>query len=365
MISMAKPIFEEEEFAAVKNVLKSGMLVQGEEVYKFEESFAKYNRTKHAIATNSGTSALHTMLLAAGIKKGDEIITVSFSFVASSNAIVYCGAKPIFVDVGLKTFNINPSLIESKITPQTKGILVVHLFGNPCDMKPLQEIAEKHNLILFEDCCQSHGAEFNGKKVGSFGHGAFSFYPSKNMTTGEGGIITTDSDEVAHLAREIRQHGTERRYYYDMLGFNYRMTNIGGALGLVQLQKLDKFNQIRITNALTLTKGLKDISSIELPCATSNCKSVFNQYTIKVNESSSLTRDELKAKLAEKGISSDIYYPVPIHKQTLYKEQLGYNLSLPITEKLAGQVLSIPIHPSLKRDELEYIIDTMHVLLKR
>lgn len=350
MINIAKPLIGDEEKQAVLEVLDSGILAQGPRVKAFEEAFASMCGVKHAIATTSGTTALHTALLAHGIGAGDEVITSPFTFIASSNSVLYVGARPIFVDIDPDTFNINPEFIEAAIRPNTKAIMPVHLFGLSCDMQPILEIAEKHNLVIIEDACQSHGAVYNRHKVGSFGTGTFSLYPTKNMTSAEGGMITTNDDRLAESCRVIRQHGMRRRYYHDELGFNFRMTDVHAAIGLAQLKKLGGFNQKRRENAGYLSTHLRGVVTPYIP---EGSEHVFHQYTIRVSGSK---REGLMAYLQEKGVGSGVYYPVPIHQQTYYMNELGYKQSLPEAERAANEVLSLPVHPDLSLADLETIV---------
>lgn len=355
MIPIAKPLIGVEEEKAVNAVLKSGFIAEGEVVRDFEGAFAKYIGVKHAVAVNSGTAALHVALLAAGIEDGDEVICPSFSFIATGNSILYCNAKPVFADVLEDTFNVDVEDVKEKITKKTKAVMPVHLYGQPAEMKALVELCADKKLVLIEDACQAHGAEYEGKRVGSFGVGCFSFYPTKNMTTGEGGMITTDDDVVAERCRLIRAHGMKVRYHHDMLGFNYRMTNVAAAIGVEQLKKLDGFNQKRIENAEYLTKKLAGVRGITPPAVKNNIKHVFHQYTIKVAGGG---RDALIKKLTDNGIGHGIYYPIAIHQQKLYQE-LGFKASLPITEKLCGEVLSLPVHPSVSKADLDSIVKVL------
>ena len=359
MIRIASPLIGNEEIKAVREVLKSGLLAQGPKVKEFEERIAEYIGVKYGIATSSGTTALHTALLAAGIKPGDEVITTPFTFIATANSILYCNAKPVFADIDEKTFNINPDEIEKKITEKTKAILPVHLYGQPADMERILEICETHNLLLIEDAAQALGAEFNNKKVGSFGICAiFSFYPTKNITTGEGGMIVTNDENLAERCRKIRNHGEYQRYFVDSLGYNYRMTDIAAAIGLTQFRKLEKFNKKRIKNAKFLTKHLKDIEEIEVPFVDKRVKHVFHQYTIKTSR-----RDELKEFLEKRGIQAVVYYPLPIHKQKFYQD-LGYKETLPVAESIALKVLSLPVHQNLKKEDLEFIVESIREFFK-
>jgi len=353
MIPIAKPQIGPEEKQAVMEVLDSGILAQGPRVGAFEEAFAEMCGVRYAVATSSGTTALHTALMAHGIGSGDEVITSPFTFIASANSILYTGARPVFVDIDPETFNIHPYLIEKALTPRTRAILPVHLFGLPCDMDPIMSIAEKYGLQIIEDACQSHGARYRDKRTGSFGTGTFSLYPTKNITSAEGGMITTDNAEIAAKCRAIRQHGMSRRYYHDMLGFNYRMTDIHAAIGLAQLQKLETFNQARQGNARYLSDNLRGVVT---PVVPEGREHVFHQYTIRVPGNSSEKRDMLKKYLAEKGVGAEVYYPVPVHKQALYTEEFGYKEELPETERAAREVLSLPVHPALSPADLTAIV---------
>lgn len=350
MIPIAKPLLGKEEIDAVTEVLSSGMIAQGPKVEEFELAFSEYTGCEYAAAVNSGTAALHIALLAHGIGKEDEVITSPFTFIATANSILYTGAKPVFADIEPDTYNIDPEKIKEKINPKTKAIMPVHLYGQSADMKAIMEIAEDHKLVVIEDACQAHGAECLGKKAGSFGTGAFSFYPTKNMTTSEGGIITTSDREIAEKSKMIRAHGSRVRYLHEMLGFNLRMTDIAAAMGLAQLEKLDGFNASRQKNAAMFSEGLKSISGIVPATTRKGYTHVFHQYTIRAQN-----RDKLADFLKEKGIGTGVHYPIPIHKQPYYME-LGYKDSLPVSEKAAEEVLSLPVHPALSRDDVLKVI---------
>jgi len=357
-ISTTSVTVDNESMQAILDILKSGQLAQGPKVEEFETKFADYIGTKYAIALNSGTAALHVSLLAAGITRGDEVITTPFSFISTANCCLFCGAVPIFVDINDETFNISPYLIEKKITTKTKAIIIVDLYGQPCDMDEILGICKRHNLVLIEDACQAHGAEYNGHKVGSFGIGCFSFYPTKNMTTGEGGMITTNDEGIARKARMIRQHGQSQRYVHELLGYNYRMTDIAAALGICQLKNLDTANVKRIKNAKYLSEHISQIVGLVPPYVATKRKHVFHQYTIKVTDNYMLSRDELQQKLSAQRIGSAVYYPTPIHKQQLYRN-LGYDESLPASESVAKKVLSLPVHPDLEESELKKIVEAL------
>ena len=354
MIPIAKPEISDEEIREVEKVLRSGYLVSGKKVKEFEKNFAHYIGVKHAIATSTGTSALHTALLSLGIGKGDEVITTPFSFISSSNCILFVGAKPVFVDIDERTFNIDSNKIEEKITERTKAVLPVHLFGQPCEIKKISEICDDHGLFLIEDSCQAHGAEYEGKKVGSFGDvSCFSFYATKNMPIGEGGMITTNDEEIAEKARIIVNQGQKKKYNHAELGFNYRMMELQAVIGLGQLKKLDERNEKRIKNAAFLTKNLLRINYIKTPFISPNVKHIFHQYTIRCRE-----RDKLQTHLLNEGIQTMIYYPISIHKQPLY-QKLGFNIRLEKSEKAAREVFSVPVYSSLSKKDLEKIVKSI------
>ncbi len=352
MIPISEPFLGEEEINSVINVLKSGHLVQGEKVREFEENFAKFCGVDYAVAVSSGTSALHLALMALGIGKGDEVITTPFSFIASSNAILYIGAKPVFVDIEKDTYSINPNLIESAVTSKTKAVLGVHLYGHPF-AKEIRRICEDNNLYLIEDACQAHGASINNQKVGSIGDaGVFSFYATKNMTTGEGGMITTNNSDVYNKLKLLRTHGEIKRYHSIMIGYNFRMTDIQAAIGIEQLKKLEKFNEKRISNAKLLSSLLFDIEGITLPVVKRGYKHVFHQYTIRVDSNK---RKTLMQHLENKGIMTKIYYPTIIPDQPVYKSLIESKESFPVAREISQEVLSVPIHPSLTEKDIRYI----------
>ena len=355
-VPIAKPIIGEEEIENVVEVLKSGMIAQGPKVMEFEEKFANWIGAKYGIATNSGTSALHVALLACGIGEGDEVITTPFTFIASGNAIVYTGATPVFADIDLDTYTIDPDSIEDLITDKTKAILPVQLYGQAADMDKIREIAEKHDLKIIEDAAQAHGAEYNGEKVGTLGDMAcFSFYPTKNMTTSEGGMITTDDEELAKKAQMFRAHGASERYHHDEIGYNFRMTDIAAAIGLAQLNVIDEFNNKRINNANYLNEQLKDVEGIVSPKSPDNYKHVYHQYTILVEKGN---RDDWVEFLTNKGIGTGIHYPIPLYNQPIYKK-LGIEGDCPLAEKAADNVISLPVHPSLTKEDLDLVVDAV------
>ncbi len=364
-IPIAKPLLGAEEFEAVKRVMESGILAHGPEVEAFEKEFAEYIGVKHAVAVANGTAALDIALKAIGIGPGDEVITTPFTFIATSNAILFQGAKPVFADIDPETYNLDPDNVLEKITSKTKAIIVVHLYGHPADTKAFKEIAEDYKLYLVEDSAQAHGAEYNGVKVGSIGDvGAFSFYPTKNMTTGEGGMITTNNDEIARKARLLRNHGQSEKYLHVILVYNLRMTSIAAAIGRVQLKKLEEFNEKRRSNAEKLTKGIKSIKGLNPPVEKPYAKHVYHQYVVWVGEEYPLTRDELRKHLLKKGIGAAIHYPRPVFQQPLYKK-LGYPQNIcPNSINASKHVLSLPVHPALSSEDIEYILDALKEPIK-
>jgi dTDP-4-amino-4,6-dideoxygalactose transaminase len=357
MIPIAQPLIGEEERQAVLQVLDSGVLAQGPRVQAFEQAFADMCGVRYAVATSSGTTALHVALLAYGIGIGHEVITTPFTFIASANSIRYTGARPVFVDIDPVTLNLDPSNIESAITPHTRAIMPVHLFGLMCDMDPILALADAYNLVVIEDACQAHGAEYKGKRAGSLGTGCFSLYPTKNITSAEGGMITLDDPEIADRCRVLRQHGMRRRYYHDDTGFNFRMTDVHAAIGLAQLPKLARFNEARVSNAAFYTEHLRNVGTPTVP---SGHRHVFHQYTIRVRDGQ---RDSVLAGLAERGIAAGVYYPVPVHHQPPYQEQEAAN-SYPAAECAALEVLSLPVHPGLSLEDLETVVASVNELTR-
>jgi dTDP-4-amino-4,6-dideoxygalactose transaminase len=363
MIPIAKPLISGEEIDGVVDVLRSGMIAEGPRVKEFEDAFKTFIGVDHAIAVNSGTAALHIALQARGIGEGDEVITTPFSFIATANSILHTGAKPVFADIEPDTYNIDPEDIKMKITHRTKAILPVALYGHPAEMGAILDIAEDRGLAVIEDACQAHGALYRGRMSGSFDVGCFSFYPTKNMTSGEGGMITCGDGKLAEKARMIRSHGSKVRYYHEMLGYNMRMTDIGAAIGLAQLKKVDGFNQKRIENAAHLSELLKDVPGVITPAVRPYCRHVFHQYTIRITGDFPLSRDALAQELTKAGIGNSIFYPVPIHRQQLYRE-LGYDGAHPKSEQAAKEVISLPVHPSITKEDIDDVVKTIKGIAK-
>jgi perosamine synthetase len=320
---------------------------------------------REAVAVSSGTAALHVALLAHGIGPGDEVVTSPFTFVATANAVLATGARPVFADVSEDDFNLDPARAAESIGERTRALLPVHLYGQAADMEAFAALARRHGLALIEDAAQAAGALFSGRKAGSFGTGCFSFYATKNMTTGEGGMITTDDPELAARARLLRDHGQRRRYVSETLGYNLRMTEVAAALGLAQLQKLDAFNERRRANARYLTERLSGLrAGVATPCELRGRYHVYHQYTIRVSLPACLPdrmagqagrgRDALLRHLRDRDIEAAVFYPLPVHKQPLYKG-LGHRERLPVAERLSREVLSLPVHPGLSRDDLDAV----------
>jgi dTDP-4-amino-4,6-dideoxygalactose transaminase len=351
MIPAAKPIIGEEERTAVDRVLQSGMLAQGPEVAAFENEFSNVVDQRHCITVNSGTSGLHVSLTAVGIKKGDEVIVPSFTFAATANSVALTGATPIFVDIDPQSFNIDPIAIEAAITPRTRAIQPVHLYGQPAAMKEIMAIAARHGLLVIEDAAQAHMAALDGTPVGAFGiAGVFSFYPTKNMTSGEGGMISTANVEVARQCRLLRNQGMERRYENEVVGFNTRMTDIHAAIGRVQLTKLAGWTAQRRSNAKFLDENLE---GVVVPHVVPGAFHVYHQYTIRIIGHD---RDLFAAEMTKRGVGNGVYYPTPVHRLSAF----GHTFDLPETTRASREVLSIPVHPSLSKGDLETIVSVIN-----
>jgi len=337
--------------AAVARVLDSCQFVLGSEVAGFEQEFAAYCGTAECIALNSGTSALHLALLAAGVGPGDEVITVPFTFVASVAAVIYAGARPVLVDIDPLSFTIDPAAIEAAITPRTKAILPVHLYGQPSDMDPIMEIAKRHGLVVIEDAAQAHGAKYKGRPVGSIGDMAcFSFYPGKNLGAyGEGGAVTTSNPEYARTIRMLRDWGQDRKYHHVLRGYNYRMEGFQGAILRVKLRHLERWTEARRTIVGKYNQLLAD-SSVERPKEMPWARHVYHVYTLRTDD-----RDGLQAALNAEGIQTGIHYPVPVHLQPAYAD-LGYAKgAFPHSERAAAEVLSLPLYPEMTDAQSEAV----------
>jgi dTDP-4-amino-4,6-dideoxygalactose transaminase len=345
---------------AVLKVLESTQFVLGNEVTALEQEFANYCGAEHGIAVNTGTSALHLALLAAGIGAGDEVITIPFTFVATVAAICYTGATPVFVDIDPISYTIDVTQIEKAITERTKAILPVHLYGQPADMEPIMEIARRHGLTVIEDAAQAHGAEYKGQRIGSIGDiGCFSFYPGKNLGAyGEGGMIVTNNPEYAHTMQMLRDWGQERKYHHVIKGYNYRMDGIQGAILRVKLRYLEKWTEARRTNAAQYDALLKDIS-LTIPTVMPYSRHVYHVYAVR-----SPQRDELQQKLNDQGIQTGIHYPIPVHLQPAYSD-LGYKIGdFPHSELAAKEVFSLPMYAELTPPQINIVAESLQGILQ-
>lgn len=359
MIPVAKPWIGFKERRAVDRVLRSGALAQGPEVAAFEREFShKILDSRPVVAVNSGTSGQHLGLLASGIGPGDEVIVPSFTFAATANSVALTGATPVFCDIDPETYCLDVAEVEKAITPRTKGVMPVHLFGHPADMNGLTELATSKGVCIFEDAAQAHGAMVAGQNVGTFGDFAmFSLYPTKNMTSGEGGMVACASEETARRIRILRNQGMEKQYENEVIGYNNRMTDIHAAIGRVQLTRLESWTEKRRRNADFLSRNLTGVIT---PKEKPGAKHVYHQYTIRVPED----RDGFARALREEfGVGCGVYYPIPNHKlRSLAKFAQG--VELPHTDSAASEVLSLPVHPFLTRGQLTRIVDAVNILAK-
>ena len=366
-IPLYKIYWDEEDVNGVVETIKRGMFwAIGPNVEKFEEIVADYVGAKYAVAFNSGTSALHAILLAYDIKEGDEVIVPSFTFIATANCVLFVRATPVFAEIEEKTCGLNPEDVKERISSKTKAIMPIHYGGLPCQIRELKEVADDYNLLLIEDAAESLGAHINGKKVGSFGHaGMISFCGNKVITTGEGGIITTDSKDICERLKLIRSHGRQEieDYFtstktmdYVTLGYNWRMSNITATVGISQVKKLDKVVEMRRRNAAHMTEKISKIDGIEPPNPPKGYFHIYQMYTIKISRGREI-RDGLKNYLAEKGVMTKMYFP-PVHLTRFYRKKFGFKGGeLPVTEKLSKQVLTLPMYPTLTTSEMDYIIE--------
>jgi len=359
-IHLASPIIDAEMKAAALSALENEMMVMGESVFKFEEEFAQYCGTKHAVSTASGTAALSITLQALNIGHDKEVITTPFSFIATANSIVHAGADPVFADVEDSGTNLSPSKTQAKIGSKTRALMPVHLYGQPSRIDEFRDLAVEAGLSLIEDACQAHGAEFKGRRVGSIGDaGCFSFYPAKNMTVGgDGGMITTNNEELADATRSIRDCGRDKnsKYYHGRIGFTSRLNTVNAAIGRVQLKRLEAWNQARRRLSERYRKELENVRDMTLPPLDGNMeKAVYHSFVIRTK-----LRDQVKKRLADNGIETGIHYPKPIHLQAPYRQKYGYTEgTFPVSESLSNEVLSLPIFPTLTEDEVVRVCEAL------
>jgi perosamine synthetase len=358
MIPPARPDIGPEEIAAVTEVLNSGMIAQGRRVAELEQRWAEYCGSKHAIALSNGTVGLMSIWAGLGLGAGDEVITVSHTFNATVSSILFTGATPVFVDIEPDTYLMDAGRIEAAITSRTRAICPVSLFGVVADMDAIQAIADRHGLIVVEDACQAHGAVYRGRRAGSFGYAAFSLYGTKNMTTGEGGFVNTNDDRLADWIRLYRNQGMKARYHHDILGYNFRMTDIAAAIGLVQLDKLERNTARRQELARRYDAAFADLP-VKLPIWPEARTHVYHQYTIGVGAA----RDQIVAEMKEAGVICGIYYPIPCHKAA-YIQELGIEADLPNTDAAAAESMSLPMFPGLTEAEQDEVIAALRASVR-
>lgn len=348
----------------VLEVVRSGVIAQGPMVKRFEDAFAQVAGVKHAVAVNNGTTALVAAIQVLDLQPGDEVITSPFTFVATLNAILEAGATARFADIRADDFCIDPDAVAAAVGPRTKVLMPVHLYGQTADMGKLAPLAAEHGLAVVEDSAQAVGATFDGRPAGSFGIGCFSLYATKNITTAEGGMVTTDDDALADKLRVLRNQGMRARYQYEMAGHNYRMTDLHAALGIPQLEKLATVTAARARNAAALSAGLADVPGLTVPAVLPGREHVWHQYTVLVGEDAAVTRDELSAKLTELGVGSGIYYPKVVFDYDCYREHPGVvTADVPVASKVAAQALSLPVHPALSEADVTTIVDSVRKVL--
>jgi UDP-4-amino-4,6-dideoxy-N-acetyl-beta-L-altrosamine transaminase len=377
-LPFSKPSIGQEEIDEVIDTLRSGWITTGVKTHKFEDDFRKYTQSKFAIALSSCTAALHLALIAANVERDDEVITTPFTFAATTEVILYQNAKPVFVDIKEDTYNIDSKKIEEKITDKTKAIIPVHYGGQPCDMDEIMKIAKKHNLVVIEDAAHALGAKCNGRIIGSIGDfTTFSFYPTKNITTVEGGMITTDDEKSAEKIRILSLHGIskdawnrytkEGSWYYEILekGYKYNMTDIQAALGIHQLKKIEKFIKIRDAYAKQYTKGFEDVEEIITPYLKKNIRHAWHLYPIRIDTGNlRIKRNEFIEKLKEKGIGTSVHF-IPLHLHPFYRKTFNYQRGdFPVTEKVYENIISLPIYPAMSRKDVKYVIHSVREIIK-
>ena len=358
MIPIAKPNLGEDEKRAVLEVLESGQLAQGPRVAEFEKRFAEYVGRGHGIAVTNGTAALHIALLAHGIGRGHEVVVPPLTFFASASTVIQCGGKPTFADVDRDLYNMDPTRLKTAVTKKTRAVMPVYLYGQTAEMDPINEIAEAHDLLVLEDACQAHGAEYHGRKAGDLGDTAcFSFYPTKNMTTGEGGMILTDDPKIAEACRLLRDHGQRAKYDHILIGFNCRMTEVAAAIGLAQLRKLDGFVRKRRENAARLTKGIAQIDGLTPPVEGNWMLHSYYQYVLRVEDEFPLTRDAIVQRLTSEGIGCRPSYPTVLYRQKAFRKRPTNRCK--VAEDVVPRLFEIPVHPLVSPEDIERVLGVL------
>ncbi len=365
MIPVSAVIIPPEADQLVREVLKSGMLAQGPMVKRFEDEFARLVGVRHAIAVNNGTTALVASLQVLDLEPGDEVLTSPFTFVATLNAILEAGATAIFADIRDDDFCLDPTAAKRAIGPRTKVLMPVHLYGQCADMDALAPLAEEHGLHLVEDAAQAHGASIGDRRAGSFGLGCFSFYGTKNITTGEGGMITTDDDLLADRLRVLRNQGMRERYVYEMAGHNYRLTDLQAALAIPQLARIAETTAARQANADRLLAGLADVAGLRMPSQLPGRSHVWHQFTVQVTDTAPIDRDEFVARLGEHGVGCGIYYPRLVFDYDCYRNDPRVTTpDVPVAQSVVRGVVSLPVHPNVSAEDIDTIVGTVRDLMK-
>ncbi len=362
MIPIAKPALGDEEKRAVLEVIESGQLAQGARVAEFEKRFAEYVGRGHGIAVSNGTAALHVALLAHGVGRGDEVVVPPLTFFASASTVMLCGGAPVFADVDRDLYNLDPARFKAALTKKTRAVMPVHLYGQTAEMDPINEVAEARDIVVLEDACQAHGAEYHGRKAGNLGDTAcFSFYPTKNMTTTEGGMIVTDDPRIAERCRLLRDHGQAAKYEHVLVAYNYRMTEVAAAIGLVQLRKLDGFVRRRRENAARLTKGLSRIDGLTPPTEGNWMLHSYYQYVVRVEDRFPLSRDEVVRRLNAEGIGSRPSYPKVLYQQKAFGSRRP-RARCRVAEEVVPRLIELPVHPLVSPDDVDRIVATVESL---
>ena len=364
MIPISTVVLGPEVEAKVLEVLRSGMVAQGPVVAEFERRFAELTGVKHAVAVNNGTTALVAAIQVQDLQPGDEVVTTPFTFVATLNAILEAGATATFADIRTEDYNLDPVATEAAITDRTKVLMPVHLYGQTAQVDAFVHLSQRHGLALIEDSAQSHGATFEGRAAGSFGLGCFSFYGTKNLTTGEGGIITTDDDDIADRLRVMRNQGMRARYQYEMAGHNYRLTDLQAALVLPQLDRYAQTVAQRKENAAALAEGLADVPGLVVPQELPGRSHVWHQFTVRITAEAQVSRDELIARLGEAGVGQGIYYPKLVFDYDCYRNHPRVRIDdVPVAAQVVTEVVSLPVHPRVSADDVKHIVDSVRSIL--